>query len=123
MHNAAMRRFYPSLVLALLLATPLLHLRCAIARAMPETSASAGRCEHERATAPEATRTLASHHDCGEHAASAAVVLTNRLLHLDALPAARVSSIGAVATRLFTAIPVAVSLGGPPGVLLVPLRV
>ena len=124
MQNTRMRRFYRLLVLALLLAAPLLQLRCAMACALPEASASVGGCEHERAAAPEGVPTLASHHDCGEHATPAAVVVTNRPLNLDAVPATPVPLTGALTTKLaVAALPVAAHPGGPPGALVVPLRV
>jgi hypothetical protein len=117
-----MRRSLAFVVLALLVGTPLLQLRCAMACAS-DGKAESGACHHRHATA-SGVAISESHHDCSRHATPVAVRSTDRLLTPDALPVASTApatSAGDVdfASRAF----VIASPGGPPGTFVVPLRV
>lgn len=95
-----------------------------MACATEEAVDSASACHLEQATAPEGTPSLASHHDCGEHAISTAVGLTKRALTLDALPAASDLPVSLLLTPPVGALSfIGPSPGGPPSGLLAPLRV
>lgn len=119
-----MRRLYPSLVLVLLLAAPLLQLQCAIACATAAASKSAHACHSESATTPDDSLTLASPHDCGAHSAPTAIVRATRAQNVHVLVAASMAQASVlVITPFATSSLVAAPPGGPPGGLVVPLRV
>jgi hypothetical protein len=118
-----MRRSSAALVFALFLATPLLQLRCAIACAMEDVQESAGACHHHHTATVEGIPAIDCRHDCGEHATTTAILLTNRLLNLDALP--ETVTAPTVAAAIDDIVPSSFVLsppGGPPDGLVVPLR-
>jgi len=119
-----MRRLSAILVLAWFLGTPLSQWRCEIACAMDDVSEPADACHHHHTAAVEGVPVLTSQHDCGWHPTPAAILATSRALNSNALPAAYPTPVVAVAIDPTIVSSVAPSPpGGPPGGLVVPLRI
>src|SRR5438067_1667061 len=83
-----MRQVSTSLILALLVAAPLLQLRCAIACASEATAESADACHHQHGQTFPGIQALESRHDCGQHAIPTGILAANPGPGLDALPVA-----------------------------------
>ena len=109
-------------MLALLIAAPLLQLRCAVV-CSEDATATVDSC-HQESTAPShQSPGIGLNHDCTGHAPATAVAVPHRTIPLDGLPAGTLASIHVAISAHTLTFREAAAPGGPPVALVIPLRV